>query len=112
MKKSLIVVTLILSLLIFPEYALSWSSDTHKAITEQVEKQSGILDQFLVKLGFSKGAVETKFKLSSSYPAPMRIWKTTRPALDWLLKGSVREDFPITRAQNHFHDPTTLEGLS
>ena len=37
---------------------------------------------------------------------------TTYTALDWVIIGSILEDVPLTRAQNHFHDPTTLQGLS
>jgi|GEM_PF-4062035 len=122
MKRKTLIILISALLVLVSVSAYPWVGDTHEAITKQVEEKNKILQAFLKNVGFRKGE-ETKFTLQSSgYFLPARFksrailfsdFDYTNSALDWLTIGSVEEDTPIiTRAIHHFHDPTTLEGLS
>ena len=132
MKRKTLIIFVSALLVLVSVSAYPWAGETHKKITEQVEKQNKILQAFLKNMGFPKGE-ETNFPLSwdGPYYVPWELPLVRKHiekdygqgrALDWLLAGSVLEDgryvtvkgeeIPINdRARHHFHDPTTLKGL-
>jgi len=113
MKRNLFVLLLIF---FTSSQILAWEGDTHRGITSQVEEKYEILNDYLINLGFSDGSKKTPFRLEPSvYPSPARlitVYTQEKSALNWLMDGAVREDVPTMRASNHFHDPTTLNGLN
>ena len=120
----------------------SYRGVTHGGITNTVEDENHIIRNYFNQLGFSKGELTTFTLYPSAPPQgywmpdnrlglylgtgmfeltdaerelikyPEGFPNATTTALNWLVIGSVLEDVPMLRAKNHFHDPTTLQGLS
>lgn len=93
--------------MVWPELLSAFDSDAHVAISLR-SLQPGLpgasnLDNFL------KTQFPTKFSLGIQQPINGKVTQ------DWIAFGSVAEDSPFPRVQQHFHDPTkvwTQAGLS
>jgi len=122
MKKRIFFASLLTIFLTVSAY--SWEGVTHRGITNRMEGQNKILDNYLIKLGFADGAEKTFYRLyEGEYYTPPKFLDRTetresmppwnlcvgslnRSALDWLVGAAAEEDCPEIRAANHFHDPT------
>ena len=118
MRKISFIIIGILIFIVF-NFAYAWEGETHEGITNRV-LGSEILDIYFINIGYSQGE-NTLFTLLDSLLSETPDFKDrvekgyikekSRSALAWLVEGSVEEDAPLPRASNHFHDPTTLDGL-
>jgi hypothetical protein len=96
-RNNLILSTSFLAVLILFSNAWSWSTDTHKILTETAAKRSSIHedqgDYLNNYLGFRKGVEDG-----------LRWGNYNLSVLKWLQEGAEKEDtFP--RYINHFHNP-------
>jgi len=120
MKGKLIIVFVSVFLVFVSLSAYSWDGETHRAITERVNKQSLYLDAYLKNIGFPDGQ-NTNFTLrqQSGYYTPAELgnvyilpFDREKTAREWFIDGSYLEDgleyggLPFSlRARHHFHDP-------
>lgn len=95
----ILIVQMIVSIFCVHSYALE--KETHQDINEYIATKTlnGFsLDAYLkYQLRISAGVEETFESLA--------VWK-------WLGQGGKREDEPLTRSANHFHNPLTDQGFS
>lgn len=81
-------------IVLFPIKGIAYDSDNvHPKVNEEASKQSINLGAVLKNLGFEKGV--------NSIVNNQEIYK-------WFREGGIKEDSPIYRANNHFHDPLKL----
>jgi hypothetical protein len=84
-------------IILFSVKGITYDSDSvHPKINEEASKQSINLRMSLRNVGFGNSV--------DSIVAGKEIYK-------WLREGGIREDAPLRRANNHFHDPLDNSGL-
>jgi hypothetical protein len=78
-------------IILLPINGITYDSDNvHPEINEKASRQAMNLEKILKDLGFNKGV--------DSIVNNKEIYK-------WFREGGTKEDSPIWRANNHFHDP-------
>ncbi len=89
----------LLFILTFSEYALSWDNRvTHKDLSRYAAESSVLSKDkgdFLRNIGFNRGINKDEL-----------IWNgKKRPIKEWIALGAELEDSPLSRSFNHFHNP-------
>ena len=101
----------------------AWNGETHIGITNQAEKNK-FLDAYLINVGLPKGEktplpltysnlpddFRTRIYFTPAFDPPLGLDPITKQALIWMQYASEMEDVPLTRAGDHFHDPTNDQG--
>ena len=89
----------IFSLLCMRSYAYD-SNLLHPNINKEAVFHSDNLQRQLINLGYTKG-LEDKLSIVTSYDTASKRFQM----FDFFRTGGTKEDKPIWRAFNHFHDP-------
>ncbi|UCG79071.1 MAG: hypothetical protein JSV21_04385 [Nitrospirota bacterium] len=91
MKKLIVAIIIVM----FIQYnALAYDSDNvHQEINKNIVLAASALNGFLQKLGYERGARD---ELNINH---------SKKIFEYFMDGGMKEDNPLTRAFNHFHDP-------
>lgn len=83
------------------------NKETHPLLTRKSIENSMIDNYLRSRLGFTSG-IDTNIRNNewTSAIEDNSIWKSNpKTVFDWLRYGSFKEDTPMCRAFNHFHNP-------
>ncbi|MCI5207550.1 MAG: hypothetical protein D3910_01875 [Candidatus Electrothrix sp. ATG2] len=80
-----------------PSWSGAWDDkSTHPAFTEQAVRNTVL---------FKKGVLKSQLGFEGQIEEYLYNGKNTLSIIEWLTRGSEKEDDPMCRAANHFHNP-------
>jgi hypothetical protein len=82
---------------LIPSWSGAWDDkSTHPTFTEQAVRNTVL---------FKKGVLKSQLGFEGQIKEKLYNEKKTHSIIEWLALGSEKEDEPMCRAANHFHDP-------